>query len=290
MSECIVVKKIADSFWVKTPEGFFACKPMGKLKQGGVFVGDKVIVELVGEEKVITRVLERKNLLVRPPLANLDQLVIVVSAIPKPDWFIVDKLLLFSFSYGIKPLILVNKIDINLEAKKYVEDTYSSFVDVCFVSAKDKKNLDELKQHLKHKLSAFAGQSAVGKSALINAMFPEHKTIEGELSLKIERGKNTTRHTEIYTSEDIMIADTAGFTSLDETLLPIKYFELPFYYPDYLEPKKECKYSTCVHYKEPGKECKVKQLVSQGCLDRDRYERYRKIYEILNERWVKTHG
>lgn len=290
MTNCIVIKKIADNFWVKTPEGLFACKPMGKLKQGGVFVGDRVVIEVLGDEKVITKVLERKNLLIRPPLANLDQLVIVVSAVPKPDWFIVDKLLLFAYSYGIKPVLLVNKIDINSEVVDYVKNTYSSFVDVCFVSAKSKRNLDELKNMLRGQISAFAGQSAVGKSALINAMFPEHKTIEGELSQKIERGKNTTRHTEIYISEDIMIADTAGFTSLDETLLPIKYFELPFYYPDYLDAKKQCKYSTCVHYKEPGKECNVKQLVSKGVLDRDRYERYRKIYEILNERWVKTHG
>ena len=80
------------------------------------------------------------------------------------------------------------------------------------------------------------------------------------------------------------------FTSLDETLLPIKYFELPFYYPDYLEPKKNCKYSTCVHYKEPRGEFNIKEMVFNGEIDRGRYERYRRIYEILNERWVKTHG
>lgn len=286
----IVVKKLADRFWVKNSQGTLCSRPMGKLKANGIFVGDLVEIKEENQEFFITKVLERKNKLIRPPLANLEQLLIVVATVPKPDFFIVDKLLLFAYSNGIEPVLVVNKIDIDTDVLKYVKTTYSSFVKTVFVSAKSQSGLDDLKQILRGKISAFSGQSAVGKSALINSLFPEYKVTEGELSEKIERGKNTTRHTEIFVSEDIYIADTAGFTSLDETLLPIKYYELPFYYPDYLEPKKQCKYNTCVHYKEPREECCIKTLVYQGNLDRQRYERYRKIYEILNERWVKTHG
>ena len=173
---------------------------------------------------------------------------------------------------------------------EYVAKTYSNFVKVFFVSAKTGENIEEFKKVLKDKISAFAGQSAVGKSALINCLFSKNSAIEGELSEKINRGKNTTRHCQIYFNEDIMISDTAGFTSLDEKLLPIPYFELPYYYPDFIKHKSKCKYSSCMHFNEPIADCKIKQLVKAGELDKERYLRYKNIYQILEQKWVKTHG
>ena len=288
--EGIVIKKLSNDFWVKVGNEVKKCKPRGNLKSSGIYVGDSVEIEEAQSTIVITKVNERANILIRPPIANLSQLIIVVSPIPKPDFLIVDKLILFAYSHGIKPIIVINKQDISNELNDYIKFAYSSFVDVVFVSAKSGENINKLQDILKGHISAFAGQSAVGKSALINILFNNSKAIEGTLSKKINRGKNTTRHSEIYYNDDIMIADTSGFTSLDETLLPIPYYELPFYYLDYNVYKNQCKYTSCTHINEPYKDCKIKQLVKENKLDENRYERDKKIYDILDTQWVKPHG
>ena len=285
----IVVKKLADDFWVKTESSVFVCKPRGNLKAKGIFVGDNVQISCAVGLYVIDKILQRKNLLIRPPIANLDQLVIVISPVPQPDFMIVDKLILFAYSYGIEPIIVVNKQDISNEINDYITKAYSSFLNIVYVSAKTKNGLDGLKNVLCGKLSAFAGQSAVGKSALVNAIFGQSQK-EGQLSQKVNKGKNTTRHCEIFYKDDIMIADTAGFTSLDETLLPIAYYELPYYYHDYNVYKDKCKYTSCVHVNERQSECMVKQKVKEGVLDNGRYERYVKMYNTLQQKWEKTHG
>lgn len=288
--EGIVVKKLSNDFWVKIKDEIVKCKPRGNLKSSGIFIGDNVEIEEAENTFVIKKVFNRTNILIRPPVANLSQLIIVIAPIPKPDFLIVDKLILFAYSHGIKPIIVVNKQDISNEINDYVKFAYSNFIDVIFISAKSGQNIKHLKDVLKNHISAFAGQSAVGKSALINMLFNNSKAIEGMLSKKINRGKNTTRHSEIYFDEEIMIADTSGFTSLDETLLPIPYYELPFYYPDYNVYKNQCRYTSCTHINEPYKDCEIKQLVKENKLDVDRYERYKKIYDILEKKWVKTHG
>ena len=286
----IVVKKLANDFWVKYDNQIALCKPRGNLKSKGIFVGDYVNLVNIDNQFVIENVLPRNNVLIRPPLANLEQLLIVISPIPKPDFMIIDKLILFAYSYGIEPILVINKQDISTELNEYIDNTYSNFIKTVFVSAKTESGIDSLKDVLKNKLSAFAGQSAVGKSALVNSLFKNLKTKEGELSQKIQRGKNTTRHCEIFFSEDIMLCDTAGFTSLDEKLLPIAYFELPYYYKDYNVYKTQCRYTNCTHTNEPINDCKIKQLVASGNLDKERYERYKKMYKILEEKWVREHG
>ncbi len=285
----IVTKKIADSFCVKVSNDTFICKPRGNLKAKGIYVGDHVEISKVDDLYVVDKVDQRHNLLIRPPLANLEQIIIVISPVPKPDFYILDKLILFAYCYDIEPIIVINKQDISDEINEYVIKTYSTFVKVVNVSAKTKNGLEQLKTVLKGKLSAFAGQSAVGKSALVNALFGD-KAKEGELSKKVNRGKNTTRHCEIFYDDDIMVADTAGFTSLDETLLPIAYYELPYYYRDYNVYKDKCKYTSCVHVAESVNECKVKEMVKAGVLDRARYDRYAKMYNLLKDKWERTHG
>ena len=287
--EGIVIKKVADDFWVKVGENTYSCKPRGNLKAKGIYVGDNVCITQADGLFVVDRVNSRHNLLIRPPLANLEQMVIVISPIPKPDFNILDKLILFAYCYDIEPIIAINKQDISFEINDYVNSTYSSFIKIVNVSAKDKSGIDELKREMKGKLSAFVGQSAVGKSALINSIFGKN-TKEGELSQKVNRGKNTTRHCEIFYKDDIMVTDTAGFTFLDETLLPIAYYELPYYYRDYNVYKSECKYTSCVHVSENVNECKVKEMVKQGVLDKSRYQRYVKMYNLLKEKWERTHG
>lgn len=289
--EGLVYKKVADNFWVKAEGGNYMCVARGNLKTRGIFVGDKVIITPETKISTIEKVLERKNQLIRPPLANLDQLVIVIAEIPVPDYAILDKLILFSLCYGINPIIVVNKKDINKTVGEYVSRTYKNVVDhIIFTNAINGEGLDELKHAMKGKLSAFAGQSAVGKSALVNSILKEHASKVGEISIKNEKGKNTTRHCEIFFENDIYITDTAGFTSLDEKLLPIAYYELPYYYPDFVKVMEGCKYKSCVHFNERIEECAVKRAVTCGLIDKSRYLRYKEIYKILNEKWVRTHG
>lgn len=287
--EGIVVKKLANDFWVKCQGEVFLCKPRGTLKASGIFVGDKVTIEL-GSTNTIGEVKPRKSLLIRPPLANLEQLLIVISPVPKPDFMIVDKLILFAYSHQIKPVLIVNKQDLSKDLNEYILSVYSPFVETAFVSAKTSENIKLLTKILRGHFSAFAGQSAVGKSALINCLFRDSGAIEGELSQKIQRGKNTTRHSQAYVADDFMIADTAGFTSLDENLLNIPYWELSLYYPDYNKFRTMCKYSSCTHTNEPTQDCKIKQLVTVDKLDKERYNRYVKLYDSLKARWAKTHG
>ncbi|MBE7082250.1 MAG: ribosome small subunit-dependent GTPase A [Clostridiales bacterium] len=287
----LVYKKVANNFWVKTLAQDFCCIARGNLKADGVFVGDSVEIDTSNNPVTIEKINKRKNIFVRPPLANLDALVIVIAEVPAPDFMIVDKLILFSLCYGVEPIIVVNKIDLNKGLCEKVKKVYENVVEnIIFTNAKTGEGLDNLKQALKGKLSAFAGQSAVGKSALVNSILKKHASQVGELSIKIERGKNTTRHCEIFFEDDIYITDTAGFTSLDEKLLPIAYYELPYYYPDFVKVMEGCKYKSCVHFNEKQEECAVKRAVLDGLIDKDRFLRYKEIYKILNQKWVRTHG
>lgn len=286
MENGLVIKKLADKFWVKVGSSTLVCSPKGKLKESGIYVGDRVKVDV--KEQQITNVEDRKTLLIRPPLANIDQIIIVVAPLPKPDFNIVDKLILFALSYGIKPILCINKIDI--ADVKFINEVFSAYKDVLEIintSAKN-GNVSELKNVLIGKISSFAGQSAVGKSALTKQILPDAKVDIGELS-KIERGKHTTRHSELFEiNNSTFLADTSGFTSLDERLLPISYFELPLYYPDFLKYLENCKYRSCSHTKE--EHCAVKKAVEEGKLDSARYNRYVVIYENLKKEWQKNHG
>ena len=289
--ENIVIKKMADNFWIRLSNStIISAKPRGTHKSRGIFVGDKVSVNKVMNEYVIEKILPRKNLLIRPPLANLDQLIIVIAPVPKPDFYIVDKLILFSYSYGIEPIIVVNKQDQSTDINEYEKRVYEPITKVLYVSAKTGQGFEKLKKILNNKVNALAGQSAVGKSAIINQLLNFDVAKVGDLSKKINRGKNTTRHCEIFTCGEILIADTAGFTALDEALLPIPYFELPLYYKDYIPYMPKCKYSDCKHVSESVSDCAVKSAVEHGELDIERYKRYTEIYKTLEQKWVKTHG
>ena len=286
----VVYKILADKFWVRSGEDSYICGARGNLKTDGILVGDQVVFSC-DPSPVIENVCKRKNQLIRPPIANLDQLIIIIAKIPEPDFMIVDKLILFALCYGIEPCIVVNKIDISNDVCEYVKNAYANVVNnIIFTNALTGDGIDELKSVMKNKLSAFAGQSAVGKSALVNLIMKKHASQVGEISIKNQKGKNTTRHCEIFFEDSIMITDTAGFTSLDEKLLPIAYYELPYYYPDFVKYLQDCKYKSCAHFNEKIDECAVKRAVLENKIDRNRFLRYKEIYNTLLEKWVKTHG
>lgn len=276
----LVITKNANLFAVECEGQVYSLKPSGKTKAGGIFVGDQVEFE-----ENITKVLKRKNLLIRPPVANIDRMFIVIAPIPKPDFVLVDKLLVYCHLNDIEPILVVNKIDIcNEEFIEIIQKSYKKHYKTLFLSAKS-GNIEELKNEIDG-ICVLAGQSAVGKSSLINKLFDnENLTEVGNLSAKVERGKQTTRMVKLYKFENGYLADTAGFSLLDLSFVGnIEYSELASYYPDFLKGRAECKYRSCTH---EGGECGVIERLNKGEITKLRYENYLKILEELKsvKRW-----
>lgn len=272
------VKKVhSDTFFVALDDGReFRCASRGNLKkEGRIIVGDYVDFN----DLVITKVHKRKNSFVRPNVSNIEAVVIVVSPSPEPDFLLIDKLLLNALSQELEVIIAVNKSDTCRDLFDKIVDEYSeSKVDIISVSALEKTGVAELKAKISGKLTLLAGQSAVGKTSLINALFNLNlKT--GDLSEKIGRGKHTTTYSEIYHVQGVKIIDSPGFAGID-AFLTIE--DLPYFYPQYFELSKDCKFRGCTHIAEP--DCAVKRAVDNGTLSKDRYERYKIIYNEIKER------
>lgn len=259
--------------------GRITCKARGIFRKEGVIPlpGDEVTVSL--EQKnaaVISEIMPRKNELLRPAVSNVDVLLIVVSASePVPDFELVDKLLLYCVKQGIEPIIAVNKCD-GGSGSEYDEVVlqYKEAVDsIVQVSAATGFGLDGLKALIANRTVCLAGQSAVGKSSLINALLGLDLET-GELSKKTERGRHTTRHAEfILTPEGGMIADTPGFSLLESVKLEPE--EIPPMYPEFSEVSGTCRFPGCMHVSEPG--CAVKEKLHAGGINEKRYSRYVKI-------------
>ncbi len=267
----LVTKKQPTLFVVRAEEKEYFCQARGNLKKQGIFVGD--YVEFDEENKIIEKILPRKNCIIRPPLANLDKMFIVICAKPKPDFELVDKLLLFCITNDIKPVLCVNKVDDDKGFAEVVKDIYKNNFEIVLTSAKI-----NMTQSLKDKIEgicAFAGQSAVGKSSLINSIFGQDYETIGDFGKKVERGKQTTRLVTLYPIGKSYIADTAGFSQLDEKYLDIDYHELSRYYPDFYPYVNECKYQTCEH--TSLKDCSVLKAVNEGKISKNRYQNYLKL-------------
>lgn len=275
-----MVKAVAGQYSVKGDLGVHVCSVRGKVKKDiDIYVGDYVDYN----DNVIEKVYERKNCLIRPYVANIDALLIVVSVRPAPDWILVEKLLLNCHQQKIVPVIVFNKSDLTNEAEKILLP-YKDEIRTFIVSAKTGYGLNELKKYIAEKLVVFCGQSAVGKSSLINALGGK-KLETGELSKRIARGKNTTRHIEIYDTESGRIADTCGFSVMES--IDIRPEQLVYYYDEFLAVQHKCKFTNCTHIKEP--DCEVKKLVSCGQINKNRYDRYVMLFEELTERRKKLY-
>lgn len=274
----LVIKKNANLFSVEEEltGNVFLLHASGKTQDGGVYVGDKVEFD-----KSITSVCKRKNLIIRPPLANLDKLFIVIAPVPKPDLLLVDKMIVYCFVNGITPILVVNKQDLTTETfVKTIKNIYNKVVEVVFVSAKEKEATEV--QNKIFGICAFAGQSAVGKSSLINCLFEKNLVEVGQLSKKIDRGKQTTRMVQLFKYNKGYIADTAGFSMLSLAFVTqLEPRELASYYPDFLEARANCKYRSCLH--EDG-DCGVIKDVKSGKITQERYLNYLKILQELKNR------
>ena len=268
----IVVKKNSNVFTIIKDDNFYDVPASGKTKKDGIFVGDNVEFD-----EVITKVEKRKNLLIRPPLANLDKIFIVVSVSPKPDFVLVDKILIYCFLNEIRTVLVVNKTDITKQSFiDEIENDYGAFLEVIKVSAKE-KIVEQIRDNIDG-ICALAGQSAVGKSSIINSILGDNVAEIGNLSKRIERGKQTTRVVQLYKLGNGYLADTAGFSKLDLSMISnLKKEELASYYPDFLKARSDCKYRSCLH---EGGECGIINYVKKGLISKRRYENYLKI---LNE-------
>lgn len=282
---------------VEHKNDIIASKLRGNLKKKkNILVGDIVKVEKVGQDFMIKDVMVRKNSLIRPPVSNIDQMVIVVSVgAPAPDYILLDKQIVLCLSKSIKPIICINKIDLvnqDENARKdveYINDIYSKLgIDIVYISAKTGEGVENLKKLLHRKTSAFSGNSGVGKSSITkNILDLSSDIVEiGEIGRKTKRGKHTTKSVRLYTMEnDTYILDTPGFSSYE--LYDIEYRDLRKFYPEFLKYK--CDYDDCMHVIEKEDVCDVKRNVLKGNIDKKRYERYVYIYNKLKEKYDRRY-
>lgn len=271
-------------FTVESGENKIVCKACTRLRleKKVPLCGDFVTFEDNGDGTgFITDIGERKNSFPRPAVSNADTLVIVVASTnPDPDLFYIDKMTCIGVKAGVEVAVVFNKADLQ-SGEEYQSIYKKCGFKVFSTSANQNYGINELREFLSGKTAVFAGPSGVGKSSLLNAMFPGYNAEVGELSAKIMRGKNTTRHIELFkTSSSGYIADTPGFTSLDfekENLL--SFGELKDSFPEMAEYMPKCRFRKCGHTKEDG--CGVIEAVKNGDIPQSRHESYVKLFEIL---------
>ena len=278
----IVIKSVGGVFTVRGEDGNkYVCFAPKKLRYNelDIVVGDRIKFEDIKRGKgVVVEVIPRKNKLARPEIANVDVCFIVLACEPQPDFYLCDKVLINCFQEKIEPIIVVNKMDIDSDTAKLVEQNYASVADILCMSALDNASVGQLTGFLDGgKIGCFAGQSAVGKTSILNALLPEANGATNGLSYKTGRGMHTTRHSELHAVGFGYIVDTCGFSLCD--LHNVRADELRLYLDDFVELARECKFTSCTHTVEP--DCAVKRAVEFGKLCKERYERYLEEYEEL---------
>lgn len=290
MKQGKIVKGIAGFYYVSVAgSGIYECKAKGAFRQKKMkpLVGDNVSIDIIDEEEKkgnVVEILPRKNALVRPAVANVDQaLVIFAGTSPKPNLNLLDRFLLMMEQQNVPTLICFNKEDLASEAEiQELRDAYGTCgYPLLFVSARQQEGIEPLRAALEGKTTTVAGPSGVGKSTLINLLAPEVQMETGEISEKIQRGKHTTRHSQlILLNEQTYIFDTPGFSSL-----AVDFFEketLGTLFPEFVEYEQNCRFTGCSHIGEPV--CGVKEALAEGKISQSRYNNYVQIYNELKDK------
>ena len=285
----LIVENISNLYKVKTDDKIYETTARGKFKKDEIspVVGDFVDITVTDEEKniaVIEKIEERKVYIKRPKLANITQIIFVVSSKdPKPDLLMLDKQLAFAEYIGVKAIIVLNKTDLDKKQEfENIKKIYSEIgYNIILTNAKQRKGIEELKEMLKNNVNAFSGNSGVGKSTLINGIFNKDVTQEGEISKRNKRGKNTTTSVKLYEIDDnTYIADTPGFSTFDISEIESK--DLYKYFKGFEQFVDNCEFVGCTHIKEEN--CGIKKAVEEGKIDKTRYERFCKIFNELKEK------
>lgn len=284
-----IIKGIAGFYYVQTKTGIYECKAKGSFRNRKLkpFVGDNVEITVLDEEKKkgnMEDILERKNFLIRPAVANVDQAIVIFAAAkPDPNLNLLDRFLIMMEQKEIPVVLVFNKTDVAEKAKlEELAKTYEGCgYQVLSVSAMKEEGIFKIMEILRGKTSTVAGPSGVGKSSIINLLQSEIHMETGNISEKIERGKHTTRHSELIAiAEDTYIFDTPGFSSL--YVSDMEKEDLKAYFPEFAPYEDQCKFLGCVHLNEPV--CGVKEALAEGKLSRSRYENYQMLYEELKEK------
>lgn len=264
----------------------YECKAKGIFRYKNIkpLVGDNVEIDVISEEEAtgnIIKVLERKNALIRPEVANIDQALIVFAVkSPSPNLNLLDRFLVMMEVQEVPCIIAFSKSDLADEEEiRMLCETYrQAGYETLSISTLEDINIDRIEQIIAGKTTALAGPSGVGKSTLLNRLVPEANMETGDISRKIERGKHTTRHSEIFhAGEDTYILDTPGFSSM--YVNSFEKEELKYYFPEFEPYFGSCKFNGCVHVNEPG--CSVKEALDAGKISRSRYDNYVLLYEEL---------
>ncbi|MEA4972574.1 MAG: ribosome small subunit-dependent GTPase A [Candidatus Metalachnospira sp.] len=286
-----IIKGIGGFYYIATENGVYECRARGKFRREGInpTVGDIVNIGVLDEKNKkgsLDEIEPRKNCLIRPRVANIDQAVIVFASV-SPDFNpdIMDRFIVLAEQQNLEIIICINKIDIDTSEKyKEIYDLYKSAgFDIFAVSAEENIGSDELFARLRGKVSVLAGPSGVGKSSIINMIDPKIAAKVGEISKKIERGKHTTRQSELLELEKgTFLVDSPGFTSLD--MSGIEPDQLQYYFREFNKYLPDCRFTGCMHINEDEKYCGIKSQVGKN-ISESRYHRYIDIYnEIIDER------
>lgn len=281
----IIIKGIGGFYYVEAAGAVYECKARGAFRKSGIrpLAGDRVEISINDKaENTIDVIKERTSLMLRPPVANIDRLFIVASAKePNPVMLIIDRLTAIAVSRGIEPIIVFTKSDL-APVDEYVEIYRNAGIRTIAVSSVNGDGVEEVKAELKNHISAFCGNSGVGKSTLLNAIDPSLGLKTAEISDKLGRGRHTTRQSELFKVEGGYVADTPGFSSLEleETEVILKD-DLPYAFPEFEQYIGTCKFTSCLHVKDKG--CRIIEAVETGEIPKSRHESYCVMMEQAKE-------
>lgn len=282
-----IIKGVGGLYFVDTEDGIYSGNARGifRLKNIKPLIGDFVEITITHEEDrecSVDEIFPRKNSLIRPSVSNIDKVFVVFSIdSPKINFDLMDKFIVTAESINVNINICINKIDlVSLEDLKELEETYGKMYNLIFISTYNNTGIDKIKSEIKNSISVFAGPSGVGKSSIINKIFPDANMEIGEISNKIQRGKHTTRHVELLSPfKNSYIIDSPGFTSL--FLSDISSRELQDYFPEFRMYVDQCKFNNCFHENEIG--CKIKENIGNTVSEK-RYKRYLRFLDEIKDK------
>ena len=282
-----IIKGIGGFYYVETTDAIYECKARGIFRKQGIspLVGDTVKISVnVNAENTIDDIIDRKNSLVRPPLANLDQLFIVASLVdPNINTTVIDRLIGIAELKNIEPIIVLTKIDLSQDAEYYKNIYEKAGFKVILCDNNTGRGSDEVKELIKEKISAFTGNTGVGKSSLLNSIDSSLEISTGETSKKLGRGKHTTRHCELYKINGGYVADTPGFSYIElERYEKIMKDDLPLCFREFEPFLDKCRFQTnCSHINDKG--CAVVDAVNKGLISKERHQSYIDLYNEVKD-------
>ena len=276
-----IIRSLSGFYDVQTPEGVVTCRGRGSLRRTGLspLTGDMVEITVENGKGMVETILPRRNRFVRPAVANVDALVVFAANVnPITEPFLIDRVAAIAGDQEVPVYLCVNKCDLDPGEELVRIYTHAGFQVIC-ASAETGEGVQQLRSLLRGKLTAFTGNTGVGKSSMLNALCPDLKLATGQVSEKLGRGRHTTRHVELYCLEDdTYVADTPGFSSFDTEQMDVLLKEnLQYTFPDFAPYLGECQFHDCSHRAEPA--CAVRAAVEAGEIEKTRYDSYLKLYE-----------